>query len=103
VVYSNFKTSGIYLVMKLLDYYSISYKYIDGELSEETREEAVKGYNDGKISVLLITRAGGEGLDLKNTHSLYLMEPHWNSLDQIRGRVVRYMSHTTLPKDQQKV
>ena len=58
-----------------------------------------------KIKVLFISKAGSEGLDLKNTSNIIIMESGWNenSMEQIIGRGVRYKSHESLPKSKRAV
>jgi hypothetical protein len=53
----------------------------------------------------MISRAGGEGLDLKATNILYILDPSWNqaAVQQIVGRAVRRNSHKDLPPDQRFV
>ena len=65
----------------------------------------VREYNHGEIQVLIITKSGGEGLDLKNTRVVIIMEPMWNSagFDQVVGRAVRYKSHSSLPVKDRRV
>jgi hypothetical protein len=50
-------------------------------------------------TVIGITAAGAEGISLKNTRSVHIMEPYWNSVrtDQVKGRAVRICSHMDLP------
>ena len=105
VVYSSFLDSGQMLIMKRLEKIGISYAFINGKLSGKQRDEAQKRYNKGKVKVLLISRTGGEGLDLKETNHLFLMEPGWNTpqINQVKGRVARYKSHENLPKEKQHV
>ena len=52
-----------------------------------------------KIILLLISKTGAEGLDLKNVRHLHLTESYWNyaRLSQIIARGVRYKSHESLP------
>jgi hypothetical protein len=54
---------------------------------------------------LLISKTGGEGLDLKETRHLFILEPFWNDalMAQVKGRVARFRSHIHLPLDEQKV
>lgn len=105
VIFSHWLESGIMTIMKILDEYNISYKYIDGSLSKKERKEAVKEYNLNLIRVLLISKAGGEGLDLKETRYMILLEPGWNPAitEQVIGRGIRFKSHYHLPKSQQIV
>ena len=73
--------------------------------SRKTRDQMVKDYNDNKLRALLLSRAGGEGLDLKGTRLIQLLEPHWNEEGpkQVVGRGIRYRSHVDLPEDQRNV
>ena len=59
----------------------------------------------GDLKVLLISGAGAEGLDLKGTQLVQIMEPHWNEarIKQVIGRGVRHQSHAHLPPEYQKV
>ena len=54
---------------------------------------------------MLITSAGAEGLDLKNTRSVIILEPFWHTsrIQQVIGRAVRYKSHETLPESERYV
>ena len=57
------------------------------------------------ISILLISKSGAEGLDLKSIRSVHIMEPYWNKVrvDQVIGRARRIESHKELPEDQRNV
>jgi len=105
VIYSSFLTSGQKLLMKRLDDLHIRYAKIDGTMTKKRRDEAQKHYNQRKVNILLISKTGGEGLDLKETNHLFILEPFWNEalLEQVKGRVARFRSHIHLPKAQQKV
>ena len=84
-----------------------SYKYyalITGDISFDDRSNILKKFNDeknktgSKIALLLISKTGAEGLDLKNVRHVHLMEPYWNyaRLSQIIARAVRFESHKDL-------
>ena len=105
VIFSHWLESGLVSIMKILDEFKITYLHIDGSLSKKDRKEAVKQYNSNNIRVLLISKAGGEGLDLKETRYMILTEPGWNPSinEQVIGRGIRYKSHYHLPKNEQKV
>jgi hypothetical protein len=54
---------------------------------------------DGKnVKVVLLSRAGAEGLDFKNIRQVHIMEPWYNMnrVEQIIGRAVRNLSHCKL-------
>jgi hypothetical protein len=99
VVYSNFVDNGVLPLTVHLTKDKISYAIYYGEQTEEKRNKIINLYNDLKIDVLLITSAGSESLDLKNTRFIHIMEPHWNEskINQIIGRAIRYDSHILLP------
>lgn len=105
VIYSNFLKSGIYTLAVRLEKENISYKIISGFVSQDKLNMIVNNYNNGLFKVLLISSAGSESLDLKNTRQVHIMEPHWNEskIIQVIGRSIRYGSHITLPQNERKV
>ena len=57
------------------------------------------------IKVIIITKAGSEGLDFKNVRQVHILDPWYNLslLEQIIGRAVRNCSHVDLPFEQRNV
>lgn len=53
------------------------------------------------IKVLMITSAGSEGINLRNTRYVHIMEPYWHPvrLEQVIGRARRICSHQGLPPE----
>ena len=105
VIFSHFINMGIVPVMNWLNKIKIPYAHVTGDLSIEERSDAVVKYNTDKIKVLFISKAGSEGLDLKNTKYIIIMESGWNenSIEQIIGRGVRYKSHESVSKSKRNV
>jgi superfamily II DNA or RNA helicase len=105
IVYSNWLESGIYPMAKLLEKNNIRFLQFTGELNDKQKRNVVELYNNRKIDVLLLSSSGGEGLDLKNTRQIHIMEPHWNiaKINQVIGRGRRYKSHEYLPKNEKIV
>jgi SNF2 family DNA or RNA helicase len=105
LLYSNWLKSGTTLVQQRLREEGIPFEEIKGDMSIKQRTEAVNKYNSGEINLLSISSAGGEGLDLKETRSVIIMEPHWNNekLNQVIGRAVRFRSHINLPLEERHV
>lgn len=68
---------------------------ITGEVKEGERKSIIKAYNNGEVRVLLISKAGSEGIDLKETSDIFVMDPAWNEsqIEQSIGRGARYRSH----------
>jgi SNF2 family DNA or RNA helicase len=99
IIYSSFLAAGKDLLIQRLIKNNISYAEVHGSLSKEDRKQALLDYNSGRAKVLLISKAGGEGLDTKNTARIILLDPTWNdaSAEQIIGRAIRYKSHESLP------
>jgi hypothetical protein len=57
------------------------------------------------IKVVIVSKIGTEGLDLKNIREMHLLDPWYNlnRAEQIIGRGVRTCSHIDLPKEQRNV
>jgi SNF2 family DNA or RNA helicase len=87
------------------------YSIISGQVSPEDREKIIDQYNspgnrDGsKIRIILLSKAGSQGIELKRSRFVIKMEPSWNMmvLDQFDARGIRFGSHVDLPKDEQRV
>jgi superfamily II DNA or RNA helicase len=88
-----------------------TYAIISGDVSFEDREKIIAIYNSKdnmygeKISMLLVSKTGAEGLDLKGVRHIHICEPYWNyaRIVQIIARGVRYKSHADYPKSEQTV
>jgi len=95
VIFSHYVNMGIKIITDVLNDMRIKYEKVDGSINKRDRQIIVDKYNKKDITVLLISKAGGEGLDLKDTDFIYVLEPTWNYalLQQIMGRGVRYKSH----------
>ena len=109
VIFSNFVGRGIEVVEHALVKGGIPAKRIRkvyGAMDEGDRAHAVKRYNQrGKTDVLLISSAGGEGLNLLRTRQVHILEPQWNmaKVDQAVGRAIRLDSHADLPPPERVV
>ena len=105
VIYSNWIRCGLVILQKRLEKMKIKYNVINGSTSLENRTKIVSDYNNNLISVLFISSAGSEGLDLKGTRNIILLETFWNleKEKQIVGRGVRFQSHSHLPKKERQV
>mgnify|MGYP000623829873 CR=1 FL=1 len=105
VVYSNYLDAGLNPYAEHLAKAHIPYGMITGQLSAAQKAAIVDQYNSNKIKALLISSAGGEGIDLKGTRMMQLLDPSWNEARgaQVEGRGVRFMSHADLPEDQREV
>lgn len=103
--YSSFKDSGINVLKNKLNDKNIEFCEIHGDVSKKERDKQVDVYNSGIKKIMIITAAGSEGLDLKETRTVIILEPYWNyaRIEQIIGRAVRYTSHSSLDVEKRHV
>ena len=61
--------------------------------------------NGEKVKVVLISKAGSEGLDFKCIRQIHILEPWYNTnrMEQIFGRGIRNLSHCALPFEERNV
>jgi len=99
IIYSNWIEFGVKTIQSILSSAGITYGTFSGETSPAQRDKLVAEFNKGKLQTLIITKAGGEGLDLKKVNNVVILDPPWNdaSLRQIIGRAIRYKSHWNTP------
>ena len=71
----------------------------------ELRKQSPNNMYGEIIKVFMITAAGAEGINLKNTRYVHIMEPYWHNvrLEQVIGRARRINSHIALPEELQTV
>jgi hypothetical protein len=74
----------------------------DFEVKGLTGEDNIDG---SKVKVVLISKAGSEGIDLKYIRQVHILDPWYNMNrpEQIIGRAVRNFSHKDLPFEQRNV
>jgi hypothetical protein len=74
-------------------------------LYEELKNTANNNNVGEIIKVLMITASGSEGINLRNTRYVHIMEPYWHParLEQVIGRARRICSHKDLPEKLQTV
>lgn len=57
------------------------------------------------VKLLMITSSGAEGINLKNTRYVHIVEPYWHMVrvQQVIGRARRICSHEDLPEELQTI
>ena len=105
VIYTNWIEFGVDPLRDMLYENGISCDSIQGNVSLRERDTIVRAYNNKEIQVLIITDAGAEGLDLKRTENIYILNPPWSpaQMNQIIGRGIRFKSHIDMPVERQLV
>jgi hypothetical protein len=79
--------------------YNGEWEQIPESISIELNKIA-KNNNMGEIiKVFMITSSGSEGINLRNTRYVHIMEPYWHPVrsEQVIGRARRICSHKSLP------
>jgi hypothetical protein len=74
-------------------------------ITEQLRKMAHNNYMGEIIKVLMITSSGSEGINLRNTRYVHIVEPYWHPvrMEQVIGRARRICSHKSLPVELQTV
>jgi superfamily II DNA or RNA helicase len=105
VTYSNFITHGINPLRSLLDKAGISYGVFTGHETPKQKKETIEAFNRGELKQLLISKAGGEGIDLKGVRLVQVLDPTWHEagLKQLTHRAIRFQSHAHLSPSEQNV
>jgi hypothetical protein len=89
----------------LRNVYNGTWDYIPNNIARQLRARSSNNNMGEIIKVLMITSAGSEGINLRNTRYVHIMEPYWHPVrtEQVIGRARRICSHQGLPKELQTV
>jgi hypothetical protein len=81
------------------DIYNGDWDNVDTSISNSLRRIAHNNNMGEIIKVFMITSSGSEGINLRNTRYVHIMEPYWHPVrtEQVIGRARRICSHTKLP------
>jgi hypothetical protein len=85
--------------------YNGTWDYIPNNISFQLKKQSSNNNMGEIIKVIMITSAGSEGINLRNTRYVHIMEPYWHPVrtEQVIGRARRICSHKDLPKELQTV
>ena len=86
----------------LLNVYNSKCDQSPSSIVSKFREENIENNHMGQaIKLLMITSSGAEGINLKNTRFVHIVEPYWNMVrpQQVIGRARRICSHQDLPEE----
>ena len=85
--------------------YNGDWKYVPESIANKLLKKSRTNKLGEIIKVFMITSSGSEGINLKNTRYVHIMEPYWHPvrLEQVIGRARRICSHKDLPKPLQTV
>jgi hypothetical protein len=85
--------------------YNGDWDFVPTNIAEQLRLKSNNNNTGDIIKVLMITSSGSEGINLRNTRFVHIMEPYWHPvrLEQVIGRARRICSHKNLPPALQTV
>lgn len=83
----------------LRNIYNSQWEFIPTGLREEIEKIHENNFMGEVIKIIMITSSGAEGINLRNTRFVHVVEPYWNMvrIDQVVGRARRICSHEDLP------
>jgi len=85
--------------------YNGAWEFVPVEIVGKLQEKAENNILGEVIKIFMITSSGAEGINLKNTRFVHVIEPYWHMvrIDQVVGRARRICSHQDLPEDMRTV
>ena len=85
----------------LLNIYNSRWDNVPSNIRRDLEKLAENNFLGEIVKIMMITASGSEGINLKNTRYVHIMEPYWNMarLQQVIGRARRLESHEDLPKE----
>jgi hypothetical protein len=77
-----------------------AWDFVPTAIAKKLRETSANNMYGEAIKLLMITSSGAEGINLKNTRFVHIVEPYWHMvrIEQVVGRARRICSHQDLPE-----
>ena len=81
--------------------YNSNWGFVPPNIANRLQEQYKNNFFGEVIKVFMITSSGAEGINLKNTRFVHIVEPYWHMvrIEQVIGRARRICSHQDLPED----
>lgn len=85
----------------LRNIYNSQWEYVPMSIRRQLLEISDNNFTGDIVKIIMITASGAEGINLKNTRFVHIVEPYWNlvRLEQVIGRARRICSHQDLPEE----
>jgi len=85
--------------------YNSTWHLLPPTMAAKLRAISENNFMGAVIKIMMITSSGAEGINLRNTRFVHIIEPYWNMvrLEQVIGRARRICSHEDLPPDMRNV
>ena len=81
--------------------YNSMWEYVPSSLATELKTKNANNHYGEIIKIMMITSSGAEGINLRNTRFVHIVEPYWHMVrvEQVVGRARRICSHQDLPEE----
>jgi outer membrane biosynthesis protein TonB len=81
--------------------YNSAWTDVPKSIVEKIQKISSNNHYGEVIKLMMITSSGAEGINLRNTRYVHIVEPYWHSvrLEQVIGRARRICSHQDLPEE----
>lgn len=85
--------------------YNSSWELVPQSIAAQLRARSENNHYGEIIKLIMITSSGAEGINLKNTRYVHIVEPYWHMVrvEQVVGRARRICSHQDLPENMRTV
>jgi hypothetical protein len=85
--------------------YNSNWDFVPSSIAVRLREQHENNFFGEIVKVFMITSSGAEGINLKNTRFVHILEPYWHMvrIEQVIGRARRICSHQDLPEEMRTV
>tara|TARA_R110002072_G_scaffold8051_4_gene42497 strand:- start:3338 stop:6745 length:3408 start_codon:yes stop_codon:yes gene_type:complete len=85
--------------------YNSNWKFVPNSIVKQIEKISTNNNYGEIIKIFMITSSGAEGISLKSTRYVHIVEPYWHPVrvEQVIGRARRICSHYDLPKELQNV
>jgi hypothetical protein len=78
-----------------------SWSFVPSSIVNKMKAKAENNFYGEIVKILMITASGAEGINLRNTRYVHIVEPYWHlvRIEQVIGRARRICSHQDLPPE----
>ena len=85
----------------LRNIYNSAWEFVPPNIVAQLRTVNENNFMGQLIKIFMITSSGAEGINLRNTRFVHIVEPYWNMvrMEQVIGRARRICSHKDLPEE----
>lgn len=81
--------------------YNSTWDFVPPNIAAKLRERNENNNMGEVVKIFMITSSGAEGINLRNTRFVHIIEPYWHMVrvEQVIGRARRICSHQDLPEE----